>query len=189
MFPSQLITTNTRYSEHHGIIRKNRHKNPTARSIDHGFHKNTTKQQQTLNIASRFHLAARQLVTKPRIWVGYEASPGGTIIIAMRFLGKDLETSKNSVKRRGVHEILVTIRQYTLDTIKITRKQLPLPGILAPIEILTLLSHLLSLASNTHHDSFPLCLLHEPEPLHSHTQNSLHFSRSIFLSFSLLSQD
>jgi len=34
-----------------------------------------------------------------------DASPGGTFITARRFLGRNLETLKNSVERRGFHAI------------------------------------------------------------------------------------
>jgi len=50
-----------------------------------------------------------------------------------------------------------------VNMIKNTRKQLPLHGILAPIEILTLLAHLLPFAKKKHFNSSLLGLFHEPE--------------------------
>jgi len=44
-------------------------------------------------------------MTKPKNWVKVDVSPEGTFITARRFLGRNPETSKNSVKRGGFHAI------------------------------------------------------------------------------------
>jgi len=64
--------------------------------------------------------------------------PGGSGLVARRFLGRNLETSKNSVKMAGNQSSFIHTRHSSSYSIKNQSKQLPLPGIRTPIGSLTL---------------------------------------------------
>jgi len=74
------------------------------RSQHHKIHKHN-KHTQMRRVAWWLQLAARQFMTEPRNWVKADASPGSIIITTRQFLGENLETSKNSAKRKGFHSV------------------------------------------------------------------------------------
>jgi len=57
--------------------------------------------------------------------------PGGSSLAARQFLGRNLETSKNSVKMAGNQSSFIHTRHNLPYSIKNQSKQLSLPGFLA----------------------------------------------------------
>jgi len=82
--------------------------------------------------------AAKQLETEPRYWVKTDVPLGGTFMPARRFLGENPEFAKNCVNMHRDSSNSIHTSHNILNISKTMYKQLPLPGIFAPISNLNI---------------------------------------------------